>query len=161
MAEERRIYGVLEGTSYRDVEKTHYLEIDFQLPLNAQVLLIGKTRMDLYGRLKDDFKFNYNTLCVSHLQRRFEHKKLFAVEGVQLTDPNRKDPNWLAESSLSFEFPRSIVTREGAIYLNEVFFKNRIHEYLEELPAVVLDACSLIQRRIRHHAIKDLQRVIY
>ncbi len=110
---------LLEGCMPDTVMGLQYIELDLEIPKNAKILKIGSQQFPLYAKTRD-----FDSI---ELERSLGSKGGFPLE---VFEPMI---NW------GFDNPRSLITRDGRIYLSSAYFKEGFTWYQKFIPTILKD----------------------
>lgn len=139
------ITAIVEGADHDAPSRIGYVGIDFYIPTNACSLRIGARRFELYAR--EDMQSLKDCLEVLELQDK--------KGGWPLRDENSRNPDWLL---FAIESQRSVVTRDGRVYVCETYFEKDWVWYLDIVPNIVQDCKEVFAGRKTLEDINSLGR---
>jgi len=143
-----KINAILEGADHDTPRSITYSPLNISsVSKNASVIIIGKTRLPMYGRLS-----NPNNPKSFEEVRITDYSK---IKGIELEDKSSKNSHWL---SWVFEMPRSLVTRDGRFYMNEIFLEPRWEYYFPLVPRIIKDSHNFFSNRINEEELTQIQR---
>ncbi len=138
---------VLEGAHPDSVSNLQYYVASLEIPPNAALIKIGKTRLTLHARISD---FSQPECVVPHYTDRSK------IKGWDLngTEEEQHLP-WV------FEMPRALIGHDGRFYLNEVIYKPGFSYYLHFLPKVIEDSAHFFTGQLTEQALLGLARRMF
>jgi hypothetical protein len=143
MAEEK-FNAVLEGCDHDSPSRIQYCPIEIFIPANASVLrTASRTRLVLRGKFPDFEYFPARILKESQ------------SPGWSLRDESQPNPDWIG---WTFEMARSITTRDGRFYMNEIFYRPQWEYYSKLIPTILQDCAEFFAGRKSADELVNLSR---
>ena len=117
---ERKVDTLLEGCMPDQVASLQYTELELDIPKNVKIVKVGDTEFLLYAKTGDF--------------RSFQRED----------SSNPKSKGWPLEAfepmiTWAFDNPRSLITRDGRIYLSPVYLKEGFDWYQNFIPSILRD----------------------
>ena len=145
MAEEEKANAVLEGCN-DSPSKIQYFPIEIFIPENASVLRIKtNTKLFLYGKF-DEFEYSGSKILKPSRN---------SLGWLLRDETNKNNPGWIGQV---FTMPRSITTRDGRIYLKDVFYTPKWGWYFPIVPMILNDCSDFFSGRTSKDELANLSR---
>ena len=144
--EEEKVNAILEGCDHDSPSRIHYNPINIFIPENASVLRIKDScKLLLYGKF-DGFEYSGSKILKPSIN---------SLGWLLRDETNKNNPEWLG---WVFEMPRSITTRDGRIYLAEIFYKPKWEYYFPIVPMILNDCSDFFSGRKNRDELTNLSR---